>query len=1538
MKRYVKWGGIALATPVLLFIIICILLYIPPIQNFIVGKATQYATEATGMDIQIRRISLSFPLNLVVHDTKVTEKSDTILDVSKLTVKVQLLPLLRKQVEIDGIKIEKANVNTLNLIEGMQLKGELGELFLNSHGIQLTPETAILNSLSLKDTRLALTLADTTATDTTAASSPMYWKIRLDDISLENVNFFMQMPLDTMDMGFEVGKASLHDGLIDLHKGAYMAEEFNLLQSRITYNSGGQPRAEKGLDPSHIVLTDINIGLDSLYYAGNDIRALIRQFDLKERSGLQIVSTEGELRADNRAIHIPSLQINTANSSLEFNATADWSVTEQSKDGKLSARLMADIGKTDLTQAMPDLPEELVKAIPSAPIQLRFGVDGTLDQLNLTTCSVGIPGTFRLEASGTLNHVLDSISREGGINLNGKFIDMSFLEKLTEGITVPSGTVLTGKAGMKGNSLFADTRIEQGKGVLELKGEFDMNSEAYKASLLADSLNIHAFMPNDSIFEITASAEAEGEKFDFFSPATMLWANLSLDHLRYGSMVLSGIGLEANLKNSEAAIHLHAKDNVMDITSRLNARLNPERISAKGTINVHNLDWHGMGMAANPFRTTQDIELFLSTDMKKSHSARVSMKDIHLITEKNTFTTKDLHVGGTTARDSIHCFVNAGDLTFLFRSQGGIDELATQADALTKLLAEQWEVRKFDQERIKAALPSAQLRIFAGNDNPVSNTLAIRKLYFDKLRVNLTANPQEGLNGDAYLYGLRTDSLSLDSISFKASQIQNTLTVRSEVKANDKPYQEAFDIILQSRIDSTHADMNIGYFNGKKECGVDIGMRAGLQKEGISLHITPFNPTLVYRKFYVNKDNYIYLRDDGRIMAKLAIYDKNHTGLHLYSTPDSLALQDLTLAINRLNIAEFRRIVPYMPDIAGIINLETHYVQTEESDQIALETSIDSLVFEKQPMGDWALSAVYLPKQSGVQSIDGFLMRNDKEIASLSGSYYPARHEKEPDRINANMTLHHLPLDIANSFIPGGMAVLSGDLDGNLTVRGDINRPMMNGALDLDSVNVFVPQASLNLRFDDRPIEIKNSRLVFDKFKIFTKGKTPFTIDGDVDMSDMANMQMNLKMDANNFELLNAKRTKESLIFGKLYVDFHSVLNGTPDKMVIRGNMNIRGGSDFTYILKDSPLTVEDKLGETVTFVNFNDTTSFNPESLQMITLGGIDMLMTLHIDEGVQCRVELDEQGSNYMMFEGGGDLSFQYTMDGNMILSGRYTLMSGELKYQLPIIPLKTFHIKEGSYIEWTGDLMNPSMSIQATERMRASVAQEGQNSRTVNFDVGVDITNRLSDLGFTFTIDAPEDGSVQNELAAMSPEEKNKLAVTMLVTGMYMAEGNTASGNGLDANSVMNSFLQSQINKVAGSALKTIDVNFGMEQTDDGETGGTRTDYNFEFAKRFWNNRIRIVIGGKVSTGNDTQQQDESFIDNISLEYRLDDSGTRYIKVFHDKTYENVLDGEVTETGAGLVLRKKVGKLGELFIFRKKRKNPEAITENENEETEL
>jgi hypothetical protein len=317
----------------------------------------------------------------------------------------------------------------------------------------------------------------------------------------------------------------------------------------------------------------------------------------------------------------------------------------------------------------------------------------------------------------------------------------------------------------------------------------------------------------------------------------------------------------------------------------------------------------------------------------------------------------------------------------------------------------------------------------------------------------------------------------------------------------------------------------------------------------------------------------------------------------------------------------------------------------------------------------------------------------------------------------------------------------------------------------------------------------------------------------------------------------------------------------------------------------------------------------------QVATLTGMDIAMTIHIDQVVQAHVDLTADRSNYMEVEGGGDLAFQYTPQGEMLLNGRYSVMSGELKYEIPIIPLKTFHIQNGSYLNWTGNMMNPEMNIKATERIRANVGSEGEVSRMVSFDVGIALTERLENLGLAFTLEAPDDASVQEQLNAMSTEERGKLAVTMLVTGMYMADGNSTGG--FNMNNALNSFLQNQISNVIGQSM---DISLGMESTNDAE-GGRGTDYNFQFAKRFWNNRFRIVIGGTVSTGN-AAQKDETFIDNVAIEYRLDDSGTRYVKLFHETNYESVLEGEVIETGLGVVLRKKVSNLGELFIFKKKK----------------
>ena len=82
-----------------------------------------------------------------------------------------------------------------------------------------------------------------------------------------------------------------------------------------------------------------------------------------------------------------------------------------------------------------------------------------------------------------------------------------------------------------------------------------------------------------------------------------------------------------------------------------------------------------------------------------------------------------------------------------------------------------------------------------------------------------------------------------------------------------------------------------------------------------------------------------------------------------------------------------------------------------------------------------------------------------------------------------------------------------------------------------------------------------------------------------------------------------------------------------------------------------------------------------------------------------------------------------------------------------------------------------MDPMLNLTATERMRHPSHQDDGSSRLVTFNVGVAIKQTLENLQLQFILSAPEDQSMQQELDKMGEGQRSQIAVTMLVTGMYL-----------------------------------------------------------------------------------------------------------------------------------------------------------------------
>jgi len=217
-----SWWLWLLASPFILFSLMILLLYLPPVQRFAVDKASAFASQSTGLDITVGRLDLRFPLDLLVRNVSAVEPEtkDTLLALDRLKVELRLWKLFKKEIEIEEISIKGATIDTRDFLDGMAVNGHLGELFLESHGVIFSPEKARINEFSVKNSELSLTLEDLASADTTA-SDTLSWKLLLEKIAFENVNFELKMPKDSLYLRTKLPNFLVKDGEIDLYQSSY---------------------------------------------------------------------------------------------------------------------------------------------------------------------------------------------------------------------------------------------------------------------------------------------------------------------------------------------------------------------------------------------------------------------------------------------------------------------------------------------------------------------------------------------------------------------------------------------------------------------------------------------------------------------------------------------------------------------------------------------------------------------------------------------------------------------------------------------------------------------------------------------------------------------------------------------------------------------------------------------------------------------------------------------------------------------------------------------------------------------------------------------------------------------------------------------------------------------------------------------------------------------------------------------------------------------------------------------------------------------
>jgi hypothetical protein len=616
---------------------------------------------------------------------------------------------------------------------------------------------------------------------------------------------------------------------------------------------------------------------------------------------------------------------------------------------------------------------------------------------------------------------------------------------------------------------------------------------------------------------------------------------------------------------------------------------------------------------------------------------------------------------------------------------------------------------------------------------------------------------------------------------------------------------------------------------------------------------------------------------------------------------------------------------PYAPPIGGVAGADMAVSWDAESRSITGQgtVSLDNFTYGGEKVGTFLLDLGVTTNTEGVIHANTSLLVNGEKVVTAVGVL---NDSTKLHPFDLDFSMIRMPLNIVNPFLPKGMASLQGVLNGDMCITGTPAAPVFDGFVSFDSTAVKVDMIGSKFTFSGDKIPVDSNIVRFNHYNIKGQNDNPLYVDGTVDMRNIISPNIDLKLSARNMQAVGSQRSSGSDVYGKAFVDVDATVKGNLDFMNVKSTLTLLPGSNVTYVMGlvgndlSSLTTTDDNM---VRFVQFADTTAI--ERADTVATTGMAMLLDLKlvIDDGTTFGVDISPNGSNRAQVQGSGTLNFTMSPLSDMRLSGRYTIEKGFVRYTPPLMSEKLFNFVSGSYVAFNGDMMNPILNVSATDVLKANVSEEGQNSRLVNFIVGLDVTGTMTDMDVTFDLSTDDDLTISNELQSMTQSQRANQAMNMLLYNVYTGPG-TKSNSDLVSNQLF-SFLTARLNTWAASAIHGVDVSFGIDRYDsttDG-TSSTAMSYSYKVSKSLFNDRIKIVVGGNYSTDADTDENfSQNLINDISFEYLLNSTGTMYVRLFRHVGYESILEGEVTQTGVGFVYKRKLRTLREIISSRRRK----------------
>ena len=1550
--------------------------YIPWVQNKAADIAADYASKKTGMDISVGDVRVRFPLDVSATDVQVIDQNgDTLFKADEVKGNVKPGPLLDKKVEADNVSLKGAKSQIKTEDGSMDLDVDVNEAGIDKAAVDLNNNKVDVNNASLKGGKAKMSYKPEKKKPDPNKEPSKPWKVNAKKVTADDVDYKMDMKptidnldakvkhaeaknvkVDTGDQTVDVGELNVDQADVNyeypsekdanqyrkdhpMPKDAVddsgddkpwkvKADKVRLTNSKGKYAQTGHKPNKPGtsLDPNHIEVEDVNAAIDNFEYDGDNLNVPVKSLSGKERSGLQVKDASGTVNKNKNGLDLNDVRLKTKGSDIKLDAHVDQDMLDGKANGKANIDTDSKIDLNEVEKLVPEARDALKDIPHNKPVRLKAKARGNTDRLDVHSLDADVPGIGRIKGKGTIFHPTDMDRMKLDMDTEVDLRDPSILNKMLglDGVKLPP-MKMSGKINKNGCTYIArNLRITTGGGTMSGNGRFNACNEDYDVDAKFNNFPVNSFLPDYDVKNLTGSINARGHGFDFTDCGdTWTDATVNLASVRYNGTHYGNIKARGKLHGGYADVYASSANQGCDFDANAHGTICDDHYVFTADGNIRDLDLHRLGMYDGVCDGTAKVHATGDINLRtRRWDADLTLTDLDWKLDSSNLVADDAHaVLHSTPSQTCIMFENEDNYAHINSPRDMmslIEGFQQTADEVQRQYKDRW----IDVERLKESMPWFDFDMHMGTDGVVQRYLQQYELDFRDISCEMSRDTSLVLNGRAS--GISYGETNIDTITIHANELHNKyLAFNAHMGNRPGTWDEFARVDVEGGIKGSVIDFLMQQQNIKGETGYRLGCNARLEEDEVRMRFFSKDPVVGYRHWTINEDNFLNVDYRTRMVDAKVLLRSDSSSLELLTKRlPGESTENIQLNIDNLRIEEWTRLVPMLDNTSGIVNanIDLNWDGTNADGEGTID--IKDFVYNGKHEGDVSLTADFdLDPATTTTKLTADLIVDGKSAVTLRGALNDVTSQTP---LSIEASFNRFPLNRANPFIPGDYIWLEGYALGTMAVSGSLDNPRVNGYLVADSATVNLPRYGSSLKFAGDRIPVDDNVITFKDYKLIGSNRSPVYLNGLVDLKDLDNMVIDLKANGREVQFMDSKQDELTQIFGKGLADINATVKSRGDVMTVRADATLLSGSNITYVMKDDISQLSTTVDENmVTFVDFNQ-----PEKGQTILVTGkgssaTSIVANIDVQQGAIINAYLSEDGQNRATIDGSGRLKYSLDFAGRDNLTGTYTIANGNLRYTPPLMTQKNFNINSGSTISWTGDMLNPQLNLKGTERLKTSVSSDREGARPVEFLIEAKLGGTLSNIDLKFDLSCESDASVQNELQSMSDNQRSQAAINLLLYNTYSGTNSAGNIKSLTATSALFSFLQSRLNAWAAQTLPGIDLSFGINQYEGSRNGALETSYSYRLAKSLFNDRFKIVVGGEYSTdAKEAEHIADNLFNDVSLEYYLNDTGSRYLKLFRHSSYENVLEGQVTETGVAYVLKRKLTNLKNLFTFKHSR----------------